>query len=273
MAASDERELQIFVVSDGTGETAEAAARAAMTQFASSYRTRSFGEIRDEAQLERVLAEASERRAVVVFTIVRESLAKLVVARCAALQLRCVDLLGPVLSALEAELGLEPEHRPGLAHGVTEDYFRRVEAVEFAVGHDDGAGLAALRQADLVLVGVSRSSKTPLSMYLAHRGYKAGNVPLVAGIAPPEALLELTPSKVFGLVVNPGTLTEVRRARVRALGSSPWSSYADAEAIREELLAARRLFREHGWRSIDITARAVEENAARLIEMLQSGDL
>ncbi len=269
MGRSSTSGLEIFIVSDGTGETAESATRAALTQFSSPWELRSFGQIRSEAQIDAVLTEAAERGAVVVFTIVREALASLVVERCEALQVRCVDVLGPVLGTLAAALGTEPLHRPGLAHGVTPDYFRRIEAVEFSVSHDDGANLATLHQADLVLTGVSRSSKTPLSMYLAHRGYKAANVPWVASVEPPEALLELPVDRVFGLTVDPDTLTEVRRARVRALGSSPWAHYSDPEAVREELKEARRFFREQGFRVIDITGRAVEENAARVIQKMQ----
>ena len=155
-------------------------------------------------------------------------------------------------------------------HRFSDDYFGRVEAVEFAVRHDDGANLHTLFSADLVLTGVSRTSKTPLSMYLAQRGYKTGNVPLVPGMDPPRELLDLDPAKVFGLVVDEPTLLEIRRSRVRALRASPYLTYADPEGVSQELRRARRLFRVRGWRIIDITARAVEENAARILEFTQT---
>ncbi|MFP6578312.1 MAG: kinase/pyrophosphorylase, partial [Myxococcota bacterium] len=143
----------------------------------------------------------------------------------------------------------------------------RIEAVEFAVRHDDGANLHTLHEADIVVTGPSRTSKTPLTMYLAQRGYRSGNVPLIAGLEPPRALLELDPNRVFGLLVDPNTLLQVRRARVRALRASPYSNYTNKETISQELGEARRLYRKRGWRSLDVTGKAVEENASRIIEI------
>ncbi len=151
-----------------------------------------------------------------------------------------------------------------------DDYFRRIEAVEFAVRHDDGANLDTLYQADLVLTGVSRTSKTPLSMYLAQRGFKTGNVPLVHGIEPPNELLDLAQHKVFALTIEAARLMEIRKARARALGGAPFKGYANAEAIEAELEVARRIFRAHGWRNVDISGRAVEENASRVIELYEA---
>lgn len=261
---------EIFVISDGTGETAAAAVRAAMTQFQTPLRLRSFGEVRQESQIRRLMEHAAEAGALVVFTLVEEPLARAIVSQGEARGVPTVDLLGPLISGVAAHCHLEPQFRSGLLHGFSDEYFRRVEAVEFAVRHDDGANLHTLFQADIVLTGVSRSSKTPLSMYLAQRGYNTGNVPLVPGVDPPSALLDLDPKKVFGLVVDAGTLLEIRRARVRALRASPHLTYADPDGVTHELRRARRLFRQHGWRSVDITGRAVEENASRIIDMLES---
>jgi hypothetical protein len=262
---------QIFVVSDGTGETANAALQAALLQFDTPCRTRSFGAVRSESQAVRVVELAAEVGAMVVFTLVDQTVARALCRRGEEAGVVTVDLLGPLIARVAERLAAEPRREPGLLHGFTDDYFRRIEAVEFAVRHDDGANLRSLYQADLVLVGVSRTSKTPLSMYLAQRGHKTGNVPLVPGLDPPRELLELVPAKVFGLSVDAGTLLTVRQARLRSLGVSPYRSYADPEAIEAELLRARRLFRERGWRVVDIAGKAVEETAARILELHEEG--
>jgi regulator of PEP synthase PpsR (kinase-PPPase family) len=268
-AAASSSRPEIFVVSDGTGETAVAAVRAAMSQFPTRWRLRTFAETRTPAQLERILELATESGALVVFTLVAENLARAVREGGQQRGVPTVDLLGPLIWAVSEHSGLAPQLRAGALHGFGADALRRVEAVEFAVRHDDGANLHTLFQADLVLIGVSRTSKTPLAMYLAHRGYKTGNVPLVPGMDPQPELLDLDPRKVFGLVVAPDTLVEVRRSRMRALQAPPWMNYADPEPVQAELQRARRVFRERGWRVVDITNRAVEENAARIIELYE----
>jgi regulator of PEP synthase PpsR (kinase-PPPase family) len=248
---------RIFVVSDGTGETASAAARAALLQFGGDSRPRTFGAVRTEAQARRVVEQAAEQSAIVVFTLVDERVARALWQRCEEAGVVAVDLLGPLIAQVAKLLSASPRSEPGLLHGFSDDYFRRVEAVEFAVRHDDGANQRTLYQADLVLTGVSRTSKTPLSMYLAQRGYKTGNVPLVP--------------KVFGLLVDPETLLTVRQGRVRTLGSAPYGSYADPEAVEQELARARRLCRARGWRTVNISGKAVEESAARILEIYDAG--
>ena len=261
---------ELFLISDGTGETAAAAVRAAMSQFPSQWRLRTFGDIRHESQIRRIMDRAREARALVVFTLVHEPLTQVIQGLAAEYAVPSVDLLGPLISRMAAHFELEPQFRPGILHGFSDDYFRRVEAVEFAVRHDDGANLHTIFQADLVLTGVSRTSKTPLSMYLAQRGYKTGNVPLVPGIDPPRQLLEIDPRKVFGLVVDAPTLLGIRRERIRVLRAPPYLTYADPDAVAQELQRARRLFRAQGWRTVDITSRAVEENAARILDLLEA---
>lgn len=265
----EERLPEIFLVSDGTGETAAAAARAAMSQFQTGWRYRFFGELRQETQVRRMMEQASEARAIVVFTLVSDALARAIRRFGTELGVPVVDLLGPVIGAISAHFDLTPQFRPGVLHGFTDDYFRRVEAVEFAVRHDDGTNLHTLFKADIVLTGISRTSKTPLSMYIAQRGYKTGNVPLVPGIEPPRELIDIDPRKVFGLTVDPTVLVNIRRARLRALPSMPYAYYSDPESVNTELRRAQRLFRARGWRSIDITGRAVEENASRILELYE----
>jgi regulator of PEP synthase PpsR (kinase-PPPase family) len=261
---------ELVVLSDGTGETAVAAARAAMSQFQTRWRLRTFGDIRQPAQVHRVLDLAADSGAVVIFTLVNEELAEAVRAGGESRGVPTVDLLGPVIWAVAEHHRLAPQFRAGAFHGFSDEYFRRVEAVEFAVRHDDGANLHTLFQADIVLAGVSRTSKTPLSMYLAQRGYKTGNVPLIPGRGVPRQLVDLDPRKVFGLVVSPEVLVEIRRSRVRALRTSPYIDYADPDAVVDELRRVRRAFAERGWRVVDITNRAVEENAARILELYEA---
>jgi regulator of PEP synthase PpsR (kinase-PPPase family) len=234
---------EVFVVSDGTGETAADTVRAAMLQFHAKWRMRTFPDVRSAAQ---VLRDHG-----------------------ASVGVPCVDLLGPLISNIAEHLHAEPRMEPGLLHGFSDAYFKRIEAVEFAVRHDDGANLHTLHGADIVLTGVSRTSKTPLSMYLAQRGHKTGNVPLVPGVDPPPQLLELNPRKVFGLIGDVENLTAMRRARARVMRGGQ-TDYVDAEAITRELEQSMRLFRTRGWRVIDVSGRAVEENASRILDLLQA---
>jgi regulator of PEP synthase PpsR (kinase-PPPase family) len=216
-----------------------------------------------------VVAEAERVGALVLFTLVDRRVARSLLEEAAARGVPTLDVLGGMIAKIAEHVKAEPRSEPGLLHGFSDDYFKRIEAVEFAVRHDDGANLHTLFRADLVLTGVSRTSKTPLSMYLAQRGYKTGNVPIVPGIDPPRALLELDPKKVFALTIDPSHLLTIRQARVRALGAPPYSTYADPEALIEEVRRARRLYRDQGWQVIDISGRAAEENAARILRMIE----
>ena len=267
--AESEPRPELFLISDGTGETATAAVRAAATQFQPRFRVRTFGEIRHESQVQRIMERAGEARALVVFTLVNEPLTKVINQLGREHGVPVLDLLGPLISAMGNHFQLTPQFRPGVLHSFTDEYFLRVEAVEFAVRHDDGANLHTLHEADLVLAGVSRTSKTPLSMYLAQRGYKTGNVPIVPGIEPPRELIEIASHKVIGLVVDSSALLEIRRARMRALRAPPYLTYADADAINQELRRARRLYRSQGWKTVDITSKAVEENAAKILDLVE----
>ncbi|TMA26909.1 MAG: kinase/pyrophosphorylase [Deltaproteobacteria bacterium] len=262
----------IFVVSDGTGDTGAAVAKAALAQFRVECRLRRFGGIRQPSLARRVVAEAERVGALVLFTLVDRRVAQGLLEEAAARGVPTLDVLGGMIAKIAEHVKAEPRSEPGLLHGFSDDYFKRIEAVEFAVRHDDGANLHTLLRADLVLTGVSRTSKTPLSMYLAQRGYKTGNVPIVPGIEPPRALLELDPKKVFALTIDPSHLLTIRQARVRALGAPPYSTYADPEALIEEIRRARRLYREQGWQVIDITGRAAEENAARILRLIEEAE-
>jgi len=268
---ADPSVTDVFVISDGTGETCAAAVRAAMLQFQEPWRLRIFGSVRHESELRRVMEQAAESRALVVFSLVEGESVRALQSQAEQRGVTVVDLLGPLIAKVAQRLHAEPRHQPGLLHGFTDDYFERIEAVEFAVRHDDGANMHTLVEADIVLTGVSRTSKTPLSMYLAQRGYKTGNIPLVPGVDPPRVLLEMDPRKVFGLLIDPGNLKPLRQARVRAIGSRTYASaYTDAESMKTELEQARRLFRQRGWKTVDVGGRAVEENASRIVDLYQT---
>ena len=268
MAKKEQKVPEIFLVSDHTGETAASAARAAMSQFRTRWRYRFFGEIRDESQVLRMMELARDLGAIVLYTLSRDSIADAIRKRGIEMKVPVVDLLGPVMDTVASHYRLKREFRPGPQHGFTDEHFRRVDAVEFAVRHDDGTNLRTLYEADIVLTGVSRTSKTPVCMYLAQRGYKTGNVPLVPGIDPPPELLDIEPSRVFGLTLDPATLVTIRRARLRSLPSLTRLAYADPETVATELRWALRFFRAQGWRSVDISGKAVEENASRILELL-----
>ncbi|RME41081.1 MAG: kinase/pyrophosphorylase, partial [Deltaproteobacteria bacterium] len=185
-----------------------------------------------------------------------------------ALGLPAIDLRSSLRSRLGTYWGPSPDQTPGLLHGVDEDYFRRIEAMEFTVKHDDGQELRHLDQADIVLVGVSRTSKTPLSIYLSHRGWKVANVPLVPGVDPPQELMQVDPGKVAGLVIDPQRLVEIRAARMRNLGQDPKRAYADYEKVVEEIRFSRALFRRQPWIQVDVTGKAVEETANEVLVKL-----
>jgi len=267
-AAVGSKPAEVFVVSDGTGETASGVVKAAMLQFQTLWRLRTFSEVRHDSQVRRVLELASRVTALVVFTVVDKTVAARIRELGAELGVPTVDLLGPLIANVAQHLRAEPRLQPGLLHGFSDEYFRRVEAVEFAVRHDDGLNLRTLFEADIVLTGPSRTSKTPLSMYLAQRGFKTGNVPLIPGMDPPRELLELDPRKVIGLTIDSSTLVTIRQARMRLLRAAPYSTYVDPDAVMAEIARTRRLFRERGWRTVDTSGKAVEETAARILELL-----
>jgi regulator of PEP synthase PpsR (kinase-PPPase family) len=260
----------IYLLSDATGETAEKMVMAALTQFRDKpVRLKRISNVRTKTQVYEALDEALSQGALVVYTIVNRELGQLVHDECDGLGLASLDLLTPLLLKVAQHVGRSPGETPGLLHGVDEAYFRRIDAIEFTVKHDDGQEPRNLHQADIILVGVSRTSKTPLSIYLAHRGWKVANVPLVKGIEPPPQLLEVDPQRVVGLIIDPHRLAEVRAARLRNLGQDPRVAYADLEGIDEEIRAAREYFRRHAWVMVDATGKAIEETANEVLVKLR----
>jgi regulator of PEP synthase PpsR (kinase-PPPase family) len=261
---------KIYVLSDSTGETAERVVRAALSQFGDSHvQIVRLAKVSNQREVQQAVATVTADEGLLVYTLVDSSLAIAVHTIAEELGLMAFDLLSPLLHSLSIFLGTVAQSTPGLLHQIDTEYFRRMEAVNFTVKHDDGQETRGLSKADLVLVGVSRSSKTPLSMYLANKGYKVANVPLVKGIEPPDELDGIDPKKVVGLLINPKRLVEIRTSRLVTMGQSMKNSYADYEKVEEEIAFCRQYFRRHPhWVIIDVTSKSVEESASEILRRL-----
>lgn len=262
----------IYLFSDATGETVERVLRAALSQFRDvEARFHRMSRIRTREDVLFALEEVLKVPGIIVYTLVDTELAQLLRDEAEAHGLEAVDLISPLLFKLSDIFGVPPQKEPGLLYQINSEYHKRVEAVDFTVKHDDGQDPRGLRKADFILVGVSRSSKTPLSMYLAHKGYKVANVPLVKGIEPPPELFKADQHRVVGLLIDARRLLEIRTARLRNLGNVPRGTYADQEKIEEELDYCRQLYRRHPeWLVIDVTRKSVEESASEIIQKLGS---
>lgn len=262
----------IFLISDGTGETAERVVRAALVQFEGYLiHLRTFPNVQNVEDVRKLFRLARRDHALVVTTIVTEAHREVAHQLAERFELAHIDLFGPVLNDLGEFLEKEPSEQPGLQHVADEEYFRRIEAIEFTVKADDGKNPHALRKADIVLVGISRTSKTPLSVYLAHKGYRVANVPLVLDHEPPPELWDVDPERIFALTIDPETLLEIRRERLVAMGINHRSSYGDIDYILAESEQAHDLFGQNAeWPIIDVTNKAVEETAATILRIVQT---
>jgi regulator of PEP synthase PpsR (kinase-PPPase family) len=258
---------EVFVLSDGTGETAEKIVQACLVQFGEARSTRvvRFKSLKSPAQIDGIFEEAQAVQALVIYTAVTDELRKAVVDASARTGVRSIDLLGPLLGGFEQLFGRPPVLKPGILHEVNEEYFRRIEAIEFTVKHDDGLLPDHLGQADIILVGVSRSSKTPLSIYLSHKGWKVANVPLVKGIDPPEALFQTDQNKIVALIIDPESLAKIRKERLVRMGRDPTDRYASIVNIRDEIEWVRGLYaRNKRWPVFNVTNKALEETASEI---------
>jgi len=262
----------LFILSDATGDTASRVVRAALKQFVGGeVPIKRFPNVLRPAEVRSILKEAVRQPTLVAHTFAATPLRDAVEAECRAMGIRSLDLLGPLLHTLEDFLHAKPAEKPGLLHQIDDDYFRRIDGVEFAVMHDDGKNLRGLRYADLVLVGLSRTGKTPLSVYLALEGWRVANVPVVHEQAMPPEVLSLPKDKVVGLVLDPRRLADVRRARLEYLAPGRVMDYDDELAVREEVAWSRRLFAKHGIRFIDVTEKAIEESAHQVLSLAGTG--
>jgi [pyruvate, water dikinase]-phosphate phosphotransferase / [pyruvate, water dikinase] kinase len=261
--------FHLHLLSDSTGETLENIAKAALSQFdaADNVVKHFWPMVRSETHLDRILADVTANPGLVLFTLVNSETRRKLEQRCRALNLPAIAALDTVTDALSNMLGQEAKARPGRQHSMDAAYFARVEAIQFTIAHDDGINAHNWEEADIILAGVSRTSKTPTSIYLANRGYKTANIPIVPESPPPESLYTLKNPMVVGLVTNPERLIQVRRNRLLSLNQTPDTDYVDTERVKEEVAFARRMFADNDWPVIDVTRRSIEESAAAIINL------
>lgn len=261
--------FHLHLLSDSTGETLETVAKSALALFDEVETVKHFWPmVRSEGHLERILGEIAAYPGLVLFTFASNQMRGTLTERCRNLGLPCIAVLDPVIDALSALLGQSAHSRRGRQHTLDAAYFARVEAIQFTIAHDDGVAPDNWEEADIVLAGVSRSSKTPTAIYLANRGYKTANVPIVVESPPPPQLFALKRPLIVGLVTNPERLVQIRRNRLLSLNQAPDTAYVDLEAVARETAYARRLFADNEWPVIDVTRRSIEEAAAAIIKLL-----
>ncbi|MCM8745147.1 kinase/pyrophosphorylase [Thermomicrobium sp. CFH 73360] len=261
----------VFLVSDGVGTTAQAVLDAAMAQFPHvEFEMRRFPGVRSVEQIREIVEEAERSNGIIVHTVVIVEIRRLLVRECHARLIDHVDLLGPLLGQISQKVGVEPLLRPGAARGVGPEYFQRIEAIQYTVRHDDGQGLETLGEADIVLVGVSRTSKTPLSVYLSMSGWKVANVPIILNVPPPPQLRQIDQRKIVGLTIDKDELLRIRQHRLQALGGTLPGEYADPEKVAEELIYFRRVARiGYPWPLVNITGKSIEEIAKEVVSIIQ----
>ncbi len=261
--------FHVHLVSDSTGETLNAMAKAVVARFEAVLPIEHiYALVRSQRQLDRVLREIEGAPGVVLHTIVDRELRAGLEQGCRELEAPCIAALDPLVSSLARYLGASLTTRVGAQHALDADYFQRIDALDYAMAHDDGQQAPDLETADVVLVGVSRTSKTPTCIYLAQRGVRAANVPIVPGADLPEKLFHLKRPLIVGLTVSPDRLVSIRRNRLLNLNEQRESTYVESDAVREEIIRARRLFERERWPVIDVTRRSIEETAAAVVNLL-----
>ena len=267
------REFHLHLVSDATGETIHSVARACLSQFEGvDPHEHHWTLVRTTGHVDKVLTSVGANPGVVMFTIVNDPLRRALEDGCRKLGVPCIPVLDPVIGTLANYFGIESRGEAGRQHVLDSEYFERIDAMTFALNHDDGQGLWNIANADIILVGVSRSSKTPTSMYLANRGLNVANVPLVPGVPPPQELFDAAKTGeplVIGLTKTPERLIQLRRNRLRLLAQEDDTDYVDPEIVRQEVAAARRLCSENNWPVVDVTRRSIEETAAAILQIYE----
>lgn len=262
---------KVFIVSDSIGETAELVIRAAASQFDSgNVDIRRYPYVNDKDSIDDIIKEAKlEKNKIIVATLILPDEKEHLIKRATEENIPLVDVMGPMMEALFNVMETKPKLEPGLVRKLDEEYFKKVAAIEFAVKYDDGKDPRGLEKADMVFLGVSRTSKTPLSMYLAHKKYKVANIPLVPEVSPPEELFGISSKKVIGLTINPEQLFEIRKERLKALGLNERANYANLKRIMEELEYADNIMNRIGCKVINVTNKAVEETASKVLEIFK----
>jgi regulator of PEP synthase PpsR (kinase-PPPase family) len=267
-----EKQATIYILSDGTGETASTMIRAALVQYSeAAINIVRCKNVRTEEQIDSLLDDVASRQGMIVFTMVSPQMTRKVLEGSSQKGIPAVDLMGPLLKVLDTFFGRTEKHTAGLLRAVDDQYFKRIEAIEYTVKHDDGKTTADLEQADIVLVGISRTSKTPLSIFLSHKGWKVANIPLVLNRPPPEELFKIDQRRIVGLTIDPNSLTRIRKKRLEKFGQDPGSEYASMAHIQAESEFAKALFKQNRrWPVFDVTDRALEETAAEIVRVVAS---
>jgi len=259
----------IYIISDSVGETAESVIKAGLSQFTiDEYQINRIRYVDNEETIDKALKNAVENKALIGFTLVDPNLRGYLSMKAKEMHIEAIDIMGPVLDSLERSLKETPLFKPGLVHKLDEDYFKRVEAIEFAVKYDDGQDPRGIMQADIVLIGVSRTSKTPLSQYLALKCLKVANIPIVPEIDPPSELFEIDASKCIGLSISPEKLNEIRKERLKALGLEDQAKYANLQRIMEELEYFDQIVDQLSCEVVDVSSKAVEEVANTILHII-----
>ena len=261
----------VHLISDSTGETVTHVARACLVQFDDiDFEEKAWPMVRTAEQVNEILSTIEKQGGFVLYTFVDQDIAKQLNDGCLRLHVPCVPVLDPVVSAFGKFLDAEILARPGGQHVMDAEYFGRIDAIQFALTHDDGQSFWDLQQADVILLGVSRTSKTPTCIYLANRGIKAANVPIVLGCPIPEQIFEVENSLIIGLTKDPKRLVEIRRQRLRLLGQDENTDYVNIDAVSQEINEARRLCNKHNWPMINVSRRSIEETAAQILQLYQN---
>lgn len=266
-SGKDAQLFHLHLVSDSTGETLEAMAKAALVQFENVRAEKHLWPmVRTPRQMQKIMEFIKDRPGLVMYTLVNEDIRRELTLHCASLSIPHVSVLDPVIGSLAEFLGARSRGLPGRQHEMDAQYFDRIDALHFTMAHDDGQMSQGLMTADIILVGVSRTSKTPTSIYLANKGFKTANVPFVPGTPLPAALLGPLDALVVGLTASPDRLVEIRTNRLRSIKESQSTTYVDMGSVREEVQACRRLCTKHDWPVIDVTRRSIEETAAAILK-------
>ena len=261
--------FHLHLVSDSTGETTYSLARACLVQFENiEVNTQTHSQVLSATKMQKVVESIEENPGAVMYTMIDKSLSATLVKGCARIGVPCIDVLDGVITRLQGYFGQTIRGQPGRQHQLDDEYFHRIDAMQFALSHDDGQGFDHLNEAEIILVGVSRTSKTPTSMYLAnHRGLRAANVPFVPGVPLPDILFSEQAPFVVGLTTSPERLVQIRRNRMKILGEERETHYVEFDQVRQEILEARKLFAKSRWPVIDVTRRSIEETASEIFEL------
>ncbi|MFD0712357.1 pyruvate, water dikinase regulatory protein [Paenibacillus sp. GCM10027626] len=263
---------QIFICSDAIGETAETVVRASMRQFAfDQIKLKRYGHIRNEDEIVNIVEEAARCRGFIAYTLVQPELREMMKEESVKRGVRAVDVMGPMMQAFIDTFNDSPKRQPGLRYTMDDDYFRKIDAMEFAVNYDDGKDMRGLQLAQIVLIGVSRTSKTPMCIYLAHKGIRAANLPLVPEMSVPAELMTKRDGLIVGLTMDPEKLASIRSERLLAMGLPQGSRYASVERILEELTFAEKVMKELGCEIIDVTSKSIEETSGLILARYTEG--